>query len=90
MLGSRRPGLPRLAEARRNRKGGIPLQHYGMEGVLGRSRGAGQAPTPRGGNTELEIVCVGVRAEEARQGGDMLAKQRGRGGNSLSCREIVD
>ena len=90
MRGSRRPGVPGLAEARRNRKGGTPVQHCGMEGVLGRSRGAGQAPTPREGNTELESVCVGVRAEEARQSGDTPAKRRGRGGNSLSCRQIVD
>ena len=69
------------------------MQHCGMEVCSEGLEGTGQAPTPsprpeRATQSWRECVWVSGR-EEARQGGDTPAKQRGQGGNSLSCREIV-
>ena len=72
------------------------MQHCGMEVCSEGLERAGQAPPPGPpppgpeGATHSWRECVWVSGwEEARQGGDTPAKQRGQGGNSLSCREIV-
>lgn len=68
------------------------MQHCGMEVCSEGLEGAGQAPLPPPeGATQSWRECVWVSGrEEARQGGEALAKQRGQGGNSLFCWEVVD